>query len=313
MKESPGHIRYLTREEIDIAKWDNCIRNAENGLIYARSFYLDAMAENWGALVLNDYEMVMPLPWKKKYGFSYLYQPAFTAQLGIFSIHSETIPVSQVEIFLAALPRRFRFAEIFLNYGNAYSQFSSRANFILDLNAPYARLSSRYKKDLMKNLKAAAGSCFQYKGDFDLRKVLALHKRLYQGRIPHMKDEMYARFETLCLFLQQQERILLRVVTDSQQEVLATALLPREKDRIYLLQSSVTPAGRAAEANHFLLDGLIRELAGQALILDFEGSEIPGIAHFYRNFGAENQPYFFYRFNRLPWPIRFLKQKRRNV
>jgi hypothetical protein len=307
MKKFPGHIRYLTHEEIDIPKWDQCIHNAQNSLIYAYSFYLDAMAENWDALVLNDYEAVMPLPWKRKYGFHYLYQPAFTAQLGIFESRPGILPDSLVEAFLTAFPRHFRFAEIFLNYGNAYSQFSPHANFILPLDAPYAWLSSRYKKDLTKNLKAAASSSFQYKQSFDLQKMLALHKDLYQSRMPHMKDEMYARFETLCLFLHQQGKVLLRAVTDPQQEVLATALLPQKQGRIYLLQSSVTPAGRAVEANHFLLDSLIRELAGQPLILDFEGSEIPGIAHFYKNFGAQNQPYFFYRFNRLPWLIRFLK------
>lgn len=41
------------------------------------------MAKNWDALVLNDYEAVMPLTWNKKYGICYLYQPPFTACLGI--------------------------------------------------------------------------------------------------------------------------------------------------------------------------------------------------------------------------------------
>jgi hypothetical protein len=43
------------------------------------------------------------------------------------------------------------------------------------------------------------------------------------------------------------------------------------------------------------------------MILDFEGSDQPGIAHFYSNFGGVDQPYFCYRRNRLPWPVRWLK------
>ena len=69
-------IRYLTNEQIDKIKWDACIDTASNGLVYAYSFYLDSMAKNWDALVLGDYEAVMPLTWNKKYGFYYLYQPA---------------------------------------------------------------------------------------------------------------------------------------------------------------------------------------------------------------------------------------------
>ncbi len=77
-------ISYLRHENIDKKKWDNCIAHANNSLIYAYSYYLDAMSENWNALVMNDYEAVMPLTWAKKFGFRYLRQPVFTQQLGIF-------------------------------------------------------------------------------------------------------------------------------------------------------------------------------------------------------------------------------------
>ena len=36
--------------EIDKAKWDHCIDNAGNGLIYAYSFYLDHMAKQLGCI-----------------------------------------------------------------------------------------------------------------------------------------------------------------------------------------------------------------------------------------------------------------------
>src|SRR6266550_2768979 len=70
-----NHIHYLQRQDIDLIKWNACITAAPNGLIYARSFYLDAMtAEQWDGLVMGDYEAVMPLPWRRKFGFYYLYQ-----------------------------------------------------------------------------------------------------------------------------------------------------------------------------------------------------------------------------------------------
>ena len=84
-------IRYLNRNEIETEKWDHCILQSTNGLIYARSFYLDAMAENWSALVSGDYEAVMPLTWNMKYGFTYLYQPYFTKTLGVFGKESSLL------------------------------------------------------------------------------------------------------------------------------------------------------------------------------------------------------------------------------
>ena len=76
-------IRYLKHSEINKEMWDACVMNSTNGLIYARSWYLDAMSPNWEALVHKDYIAVMPLTVSRKMGVSYLSQPPFSQQLGI--------------------------------------------------------------------------------------------------------------------------------------------------------------------------------------------------------------------------------------
>jgi len=305
-RPSTAAIRYLRRGEIDIRRWDDCMLNAASPLIYGRAFYLDELAAGqWDALVLDDYLAVMPLPWRSKYGIRYLYQPAFTQQTGIFS--AQPTPPSLVEAFLRQLDLRFRFAEIFLNYTNASSSLIPRTNFILPLDAPYEQLAGQYKKDLIRNLKLAQRSPFNYIKDFDLHIALGDFRREYTASLPAIKEDEYSRFETLCLFLRQQEQLLTRAVLDERQQPLCSAVFLRDNRRFYLLHSTTLPAGRTTEANHFLLDQFIREWAGSPMILDFEGSDHPGIAHFYANFGAIDQPYFFYRRNRLPWPIRWLK------
>src|SRR5215831_14346953 len=102
------HIQYLRHHEIDKEKWDHAISNADNGLIYAYSFYLDQMAKHWDALVLNDYEAVMPLTWNKKFGIYYLYQPAFTACLGIFG---NDLTEEIVKEFIQYIPKKFKLIE----------------------------------------------------------------------------------------------------------------------------------------------------------------------------------------------------------
>src|SRR5436190_18292486 len=109
-------IQYLTQKQIDKKKWDACIAGSSNGLIYGYSFYLDALAMQWDALVLNDYEAVMPLTWNRKYGIKYLYQPPLTPQLGIFAVSPVTEKL--IDGFIQQANKHFRFAEIFLNYSN---------------------------------------------------------------------------------------------------------------------------------------------------------------------------------------------------
>ena len=110
-------IQYLSYHQIDKHKWDACIDSAENGLVYGYSIYLDTMANYWDALVLNDYETVMPLTWNRKYGIYYLYQPPFTACLGIFG---NDLSTAIVKDFLLAIPAKFRYWDIALNEGNFF-------------------------------------------------------------------------------------------------------------------------------------------------------------------------------------------------
>jgi hypothetical protein len=300
------HITYLHRREIDTAKWDQCIESSQSPLIYGRSFYLDKMAAGqWDALVLDDYRAVMPLTWRSKYGIRYLCQPAFTQQTGIFS--TQPTPPSIVETFLRQLDRHFRFSEIYLNHANGHPSLIPRANFILPLDAPYDQLASQYKKDLIRNLKLSQRAALTYTKDFDWQNALDDFRREYASRLPAIRQSDYSHFEALCLLLLQRNQLLTRAVLDDRQQTLASAVFLKDTHRFYLIHSTTHPAGRASEANHFLLDQFIREWAGSPMILDFEGSDHPGIAHFYHNFGGIGQPYFLYRRNRLPWPIRWLK------
>ncbi|MBP6414813.1 MAG: hypothetical protein KA330_00005, partial [Chitinophagaceae bacterium] len=151
-----SNIQYLTHQQIDKTRWDDCIATANNGLIYGYSFYLDVMTEHWDALVLNDYETVMPLTWKKKYGISYLYQPFLTAQLGVFG---KNITEKQLETFIELIPSHFKFVEINLNSGNALAIpagfFSVRSNYILKLDKSYKDIYQNYRENIQRNIKKA--------------------------------------------------------------------------------------------------------------------------------------------------------------
>jgi hypothetical protein len=299
-------IRYLRRREIDSARWDRCINGSLSPLIYGCSYYLDRVTEGkWDALVLDDYQAVMPLTWRSKFGIRYLYQPAFTQQTGIFSV--TPLDASVIDAFLQELDLHFRFAEIYLNYSNAHPGMNPRTNYILPLDSPYDRIAGKYKKDLARNLKLAQRSSMSYTKDFELHTALRDFRREYAKRLPAIEENDYRHFEVLCRYLADQGQLLTRAVLDEHRQPLCSAVFLRDTRRFYLLHSTTFPAGRASEANHFLLDQFIREWAGAPMILDFEGSDHPGIAHFYANFGGVDQPYFFYRRNRLPWPIRWLK------
>ena len=63
-----NEIRFLKRNEINERAWNECVEKSVYSLPYAYVWYLDAVAENFDALVLNNYEAVFPLVWLKKFG-----------------------------------------------------------------------------------------------------------------------------------------------------------------------------------------------------------------------------------------------------
>jgi hypothetical protein len=298
-------IQYLTHNNIDKIKWDQCINQSPNGLIYGYSFYLDHMARHWDALVLNDYEAVMPLTWNKKLGIHYLYQPAFTQQLGVFA--RSGLSQELVQKFISIITSRFRFAEIFLNFQNPFTDSTLKTNFILSLNRQYQAICSGYRNDAIKNIRRSEKFQLRYMVMDDPLAAMLLYRNTYAQRTRHVKDTDYANFERLCTYTNEKKMLVVRKSIDENGTLQSLALLMQQKNRLYLLQSTTLPEGRQKEANYFLLDKIIQEFSNQDIILDFEGSDIPGIAHFYQNFGAANQPYYFYKHNNLRWPLRLLK------
>lgn len=302
-------LKFLQNHQIDKNRWNEIIRAAEDGRIYANTVWLDAMSPNWSALIKGDYEYIMPLTWKKKWGITYLAQPPFTQQLGIFStnkISSETTTQ-----FFEETKRRYRFGEIFSNYYhlNSNQPITVRKNYELDLSHNYTFIAHNYAKELIKrNLKQSNGSKLAYSAGKDEASAIHTFQALYGDRTPHVTNKHYLSFINLCQQLAKNNQVFIRNVHNViNNELLATSLFVKDEKRIYNISPSTFPNGRTQNANHFLLDELIKEFSGTGFILDFEGSDLQGVERFYKKFGSEMKPYYFYKWNNLPWPIKLLK------
>lgn len=302
------NIQYIPYQHIDKSKWDGCIDGAENGLIYANSFYLDAMAKHWDALVLNDYEAVMPLTWNKKYGIHYLYQPFFTSCLGLFG---KNISVELLNDFLQHIPAKFKYWDIYLNHGNFFQlqdfPLYQRMNYILPLNGPYEKLYDAFRDNIKRNIKKAEKLNCVVKKDFAVEEVVRLAMEQTQQFSPVTKDD-YGRFTNLYRLLHQQQRAITYGVYTATQELLASCVFFFFKNRAYYILVGNHPNGKTIGASHALINAFIKDHAGENLVLDFEGSDIRNLAFFYSSFGAVEEKYVGLKYNQLPKLLRFLKK-----
>ena len=310
-------ISYLTYQQINKNKWDACISNADNGLIYAYAYYLDTMAKNWDALVLGDYETVMPLTWNKKYSIHYLYQPPFTACLGIFG---NTVTAQTVNNFLKAIPKKFKYWDIYLNPANVFTvpdfDLYQRMNFILDLNDNYSSLYNAYRDNIKRNIKKSEQFGLSIHTNVAIAEVLQLAKE----QAGKFADDDFNRFQKLFELLYSplagsqhggQKATTYGVylpLAGGEKKLMASAVFFFSHGRAYYIMVGNHPNGKTLGASHALINAFIKDHAGQNMLLDFEGSDIPSLAFFYSSFGATEEKYSAVKVNRLPGVARWLKR-----
>ncbi len=301
-------IQYLQYNSINKKQWDQCIQNAPNGLIYAYSFYLDALSKNWDALVLDDYEIVMPLVWNKKYGFNYLYQPFFCASLGIFG---KNINADLVNDFLNAIPKKFCYWDFYLNHGNFFTikNFSlyERTNFVLDLNKNYETIFENIRENVKRNIRKAVQSGCTVLSDIPIDEVLKLSE--YQSKkYSPIKPVDFANFKNLYSLLRSNKNAITYGVYSKNNALMASCVFFFSHNRAYYILVGNHPDGKTMGASHMLIHEFIKNNSGKSLLLDFEGSFIPSLAYFYSGFGATIEKYPGIKLNSMPFWAKWLKE-----
>jgi hypothetical protein len=304
---TPINIQYIKRSGIITAAWNNCIQSAPNSLIYATHEYLDAVCGDWDALVLGNYEAVMPLVWRKKWGVYYLYYPPFCAALGVFGRH---LSAAIITAFLSAIPLKFRYWDFPLNNGNLFQLDSftllQRTNYILPLGQDYTAIYRNYRQNLQRNIRRSVQAGFEISRGFPVNEVISLAK-LYTPEVM-VDHSAYAGFENIYSLLEDRKMAITYGIRNAKGALLASAAFLFDQNRAYYILVGNHPDGKTSGASHAMIDAFIKDHAGQNLTLDFEGSDIRNLAFFYSSFGAIPEYYPVIQLNRLPAPLKWLKK-----
>jgi hypothetical protein len=305
-------INFIENKNIDKQKWDFCVDNALHTSVFCTSKYLDCIANRWHALILNDYEVVMPIISRKKLGISYLYQPAFLPQVGIFS--TTKIKQDMIKAFLLKAFGLYIFAEISFIHPFHIESFDknlivkTKNNFIVDLQKDYEEIANNYHPHFTKSLRRLQKLNLIYSISEDVKEIIKLYELLYLEKIKSVLKKDVADFTKLCIEMQKEGNLVIRKVLNQKGNLLAAAILPKHKYNLYNIISCITPEGKKAEANYFLYDKIMKEFSGSNYLLDLEGSDIKGIANFYLKMNPVNKFYFSLKYNNLPKFIKLIKK-----
>lgn len=78
-------VEHLNRNDVDENLWDDCISHSPNGTVQCFTWFLDIVCEEWEALIVDDYDTVLPLPMEYKSGIKVVITPYWIPHLGIIT------------------------------------------------------------------------------------------------------------------------------------------------------------------------------------------------------------------------------------
>lgn len=146
-------VKYIKNKDIDMILWDKCISRAYNGDVFAYSWYLDSVCNNWDALIIDNYKAVLPLPEKKYMGISGVVLPKYLNKTNLY-ISNDSYSELKSNIFLY-FPKKYKFLNIETesqNMINVKFKYSEKRSFRIDLISPYTVVQKSYSDNYKEQI-----------------------------------------------------------------------------------------------------------------------------------------------------------------
>ena len=273
-------IRKIKYADIDFDKYQKCVETALQHNSYADATILDHLCENWELLIFGDYDFVMPIPLKRKYGFQFVLMPLFCQQLGVFSLE---INQNIEQKFLKFLLKNYKIVYYAFNFQNDFGEnLEIRKNYFID-KKPFALLRKNYFKGRKSTVKVAQYLNFK---EVNLDENIYFIKSNFKGLT---KKNDLVKFFNYLKFLE--ERNFLKLFASFKEEQITNlAIVISTENRFSLLGLVNDNDYKIDNGASFLIDRILRENI-EHTNFDFMGSTIRGIEVFFKSFGSDLQEY----------------------
>lgn len=303
-------IKLLKNNEINFVRWDNCINNAINGNVFAYSWYLNILCDDWEALVLGDYEYVMPLLRKSRFKKNIYFISKLGVKLGVFS--SKLLTENIVKQFIESIPHEDSFITISLNSFNklSYPNIKNIKTYKLDLIQSYKKIAEKYSNQFQRDLQEAKKKNISIVNgllpndliNFSVFKKVKSKPKLNLSEIQKLRMVIaycmrYSLGDTYCAYT-------------SDNNLCATAFFIKSKKKSYLLYAAANSRGINSNAFHILIDKYIEVHSEKDLTLSIDNIISKNNIDFFSGVGAHEYKYQQYCSNKLSWIFKMIIKNR---
>lgn len=300
------NIKYIKNSEINFIRWDNCINNAINGNVFAYSWYLTILCENWDALVAGDYEYVMPILHKSVYKNNLSFYSKLGNKLGIYS--PKLITPEIVDQFINKIPKRFSVVHISLNKFNKSLNTNSRIKktYEFDLIQKYLKLTYNYSTQFQQKIHIAVSKQISIIKGLMPNDLINFAQQKQVITSPKLKKAEYHKLRMIMAYALRYNLGQIYGAYTKENNLCALTFFLKSKLKYYLIFNAIDKNEQNAFPLHYLIDKFIETHAEKTLTLNVENIITNNDTDFLTGVGAHEYGYKEIYINHLPWYKRLL-------
>jgi hypothetical protein len=267
-------IKYIKNENINRLRYDNALKKSFNANIFAYSWYLDLVCDDWDLLIEGDYETVCPLPVTKRLGITIVKQPQRAPFLGVFS--SKQLSSEKVVQFLKTIP--YKNIHITLNHLNRLSREktkSIRKVPVLDLILPYDKTIERYNEKAKKLLSLNDGT-------FVIRSIRTDEYMFFKRSLKKGRTISNMQLTRIMNYAIRYKSAGIYCVYSPRNELIGAIFLIKSNNRVFLIDYVENAEGNKRHAIFMAINHIIKTNSEANLTLEipFRCSSLERMIHF---------------------------------
>lgn len=296
---------YIKHDRIDFVKWDQAIVHSRLPTVFAQSYFLNATSPGWDALIINDYESVFPLPWKRKFGILYLPQPYFTGQLGAFG----KLSTEREQVFFEYIIKRYKLIDLEINASNEFKPACTepKNTFVIEYVNGFD-----FNQNTKRNLSKATANGLKVERVSDDQIITLSEKILNPFLLNELKLPVreVGRLNGLLSNCMEADALITFKVTDAHAQTRAIGHFVFNRRYVVFLKGTNIDKSENSGSMHLLIAHAIEHFKNKCECFDFGGGSLhEGLAGFYKGLGGLKRDYHLLRINNLPGLIKFFKRR----
>ena len=292
-------IKVINAKDIDQYKWSKMLSKTPELIAqFHEHWFLSAIAENWVAFVYGDYLSAFPCVFKKKYGVKIIYQPFFSRSISLLGEHHPEL----ISVMLSQIQSKYDLimfnSELDID-GFGFKKKPMRHQ-LLNLDNTYEKIVEGYSTNAKRILKKNIDIVFEEIDE--TREFLELFRNTIGNNLGYDESNYSCLGKLIDDGLKKGLIKLISLELDGNRQGFACFYF--YKNVINYVKGVLTEEGKMNGAMYFMFDHIIKTNAQSDKILDFGGSDIEGVAAFYKKFGANDHEYYYYEKNQLPFLLK---------